>query len=183
MGDLVIGLFKYFARFVEKDVLKGVFVQPNQSRRAGYSEIETEVMLQADGDVIPAVRRYIVSLNRNFVSECIKNVKGFILFVEYGPMSVDHDVNQGVQELLSVTVAFPFSDSNNDSVNEILLMNEGLEILDRIVRTMMRDQSELGFCSGRRLVSFPVEIDTVDPFKFHGCGGWRAVFSGVYTIV
>jgi hypothetical protein len=182
MNDSIINIFKYFARFVSKDALRPVFIQPDRSRMPGYAETEAEVMASPDTDVIPAIARYVVSVNENFVSGRIRNVKGFLLFVEYGKISVNHDVMEGVRQSLAVTVVHPFSDTNGDNLNEILLMNEALEILDRILRRMNERQHELSFCGGA-LLQWPAEIHPVEPALFYGCGGWSALFANSYTLL
>jgi hypothetical protein len=182
MNDSIIKLFTYFAKFVPREALTSVFIQPDRSRAAGYTEIETEIMSSPDTHVIPAIARYVVSVNENFVSERIKNLKGFALFVEYGKISVNHDSADGIRQSLALTVAHPFSDTNSDNLNEVLLMNEALEILDSILRTMNNEQHGLDFC-GYTLLKWPAELHPVDPVAFYGCGGWSATFTNSYTLL
>ena len=183
MNDLIINLFKYFSKFVEKDVLKKIFVQPNNSQKTGYAEIKSEILSQSDDSVIPGIEKYIISINENFVSERIKNSNGFILFIEYGKLSVNHDIENGVVEALAITVVRNFSDKNNDNLNEIIQMNQCLDILDRIIRQMGEEQGELDFCANAELITYPAEIQVVDPASFYGCGGWCAMFSNSNTIL
>ena len=182
MNDTIIRLFKYFARFVPKPVLSAVFIQPDSSRMAGYAEVETEIMTAPDTRVIPLIARFVVSVNDNFVSERIKNLNGFLLFVEYGKISVNHDRMDGIRQTLALTVAHPFSDANSDNLNEILLMNRALEILDRILRAINEEQHELDFCGGS-LLQWPAEIHPIDPIAMHGCGGWSVTFTNAFTIL
>ena len=180
--DLIIDLFKYYARFVPKNVLEKIFVQLAVTRFAGYDEIRTEVMAHPNTLVMPELDAFIVSVNENFVSERIKNSSGYILFVEYGPFTVDHTVTEGVQEAIAVSVVRNFSDSNNDSINELILMNKSWTLLDYILQTMGNEQNELGFCDGA-LVSAPVKVAPVVPSSFYGCGGWSAQFKKINTIL
>ena len=182
MNDTIIQLFKYFARFVSKEALSSIFIQPDPSRMAGYAEVETEIMTAPDTRVIPAITRYVVSVNENFVAERIKNLHVFLLFLEYGKITLDHDRMDGIRQTLALTLAHPFSDTNSDNLNEILLMNQALEILDRILRTMNEEQHELDFCGGS-LLKWPAEIQPVDPVAMHGCGGWSATFTNAYTLL
>lgn len=183
MNELIINLFKYFAKFVPKDVLQDVFLQPLTSRKAGYDDIEAEVLALDQTKVIPDIEKFIVSINENYVSERIKNSKGFVLFVEYGKLSVDHTVEKGIIESLAVSIVHPFSDNNNDNLNEIILMNQCLEILDQILRQMAFEQEDLDFCTSAQLISYPTEIQVVDPLNFYGCGGWCAMFTNANTLL
>ncbi|HCC51111.1 MAG TPA: hypothetical protein DEQ30_02905 [Porphyromonadaceae bacterium] len=180
--DLIIELFKYYAKFVPKDVLKKIFVQPASSRFPGYDEIRTEIMSLPDGQVLPDFDTFVVSLNDNFVSERMKGSKEFVLFVEYGSFSVDHSITEGAKENLAVAVVRKFSDSNSDNVNEIIHMNKCFVLLDTILGAMGDEQNTLDFCDGS-LVEFPAELYPVDPALFHGCGGWVAKFKKVNTIL
>jgi hypothetical protein len=142
--DFIIKLFRYFSRFVPAGVLREIMIQPDGSRFPGYSEIEAEVLADpADPTLnvrIPDIEKFMLSINENFVSERIKNAKGYILFVEYGKISADFDRANGVKESIAVTVAHNFSDANHDNLNEVLLMNRCLGILMLILRQMSADQ-------------------------------------------
>ena len=180
--DLIIDIFKYYARFVPKSVLEKIFVQPAASRLTGYDMIRAEVLAQPTAREIPGIDAYIVSINENFVSERIRNAAGFILFVEYGVLSVDHTVTEGVQQSLAVSVVRNFSDANSDNLNEIILMNRCLVMLDTILQAMNDEQNELDFCDGS-LVAWPVKTEPVDPALFYGCGGWVAKFKKINTVL
>ena len=183
MNDLIITLFKYFSKFVPKETLKRAFIQPDSSKKTGYDEIETEVLSQDENSVIKDIETFVVSINESFISGRMKNSKGIILFVEYGKLSVSHDIPKGVIQSLAVTVAYNFSDNNNDNLNETIHMNECLEILDRILRQMGDEQGELDFCPDAELITYPAEIQVVDPASFYECGGWCAMFNNANTIL
>jgi len=181
MNELIIELFKYFARFVPKKALEEIFIQPTSSRKTGYDQIKTEILSLPDDNVIVDIEKFVVSANENFVSDKIKNAQGVILFIEYGRVDVDHHIIKGIRESLAVTVACDFSTKNHDNLNEILLMNRCLEILDRIIRRMGVDQQDLDFCAEAELISEPVEIHIVEPASFYGFGGWCAMFQNAKT--
>ena len=181
--DFIISLYKYFSRFVPKEVLKKMLIQPEKSRRTGYSEIEAELLALPDTDIIPEFETFVVSINEKFISERVRNNKGFILFVEYGKISAEYGTVKGIQESLAITVAHHFSDNNNDNLNEILLMNQCLNILNKIIQTMISQQEELDSCADQKLITFPVDIQVVDPVSFYGNGGWCAMFNNANTIL
>ena len=182
--DLIIKLLRYFSRFVPTEVLKETMIQPERSRLPGYSEIQAEILAEPVWDIrIPEIEKFVLSINEKFVSERIKNSKGFILFVEYGNFSADFLRANGVKESIAVIVAHNFSDTNNDNLNEVVLMNRCLEILLSIIRQMIADQGQLDFCSSIDLITMPVDIQVVDPVMFYGCGGWCAMFQNSTTIL
>jgi len=181
--DLIIDLFKYYSRFVPKEALKKIFIQPEQTRKNGYPEIETEVLSFPGTNVIEEIGTFIVSVNEDFLSERMKNAARFILFVEYGKFSITHGISNGALESLSITVAHNLSKNNNDNLNEIILMNDCFKILDTIIRQMKEDQEMLDFCGDSELIKYPVEYQVVDPVVFYGCGGWAAMFQNSNTIL
>lgn len=183
MNGTIINILTYFSRFVSKDLLEQIFIQPDGSKKQGYDEVKAEIFSLPDEIVIPEIGKFIVSINENFVSERIKNSNQFILFVEYGKFDVNHETIKGVVESLAVTVAHNLSDTNNDNLNELLLMDSCLGILDRIICRMLTEQQDLGFCQNSELVTSPVEYQVVDPKRFYGCGGWCAIFTNANTLI
>lgn len=180
MKDLTLDLYKYFSKFVPAEVLQKSFVQSENSRLPGYAEITAEV-LNYSASRKPEIDTFVVSINEKFVSDKMKNSKEFILFVEYGKISYTPDVDKGVAEHIAITVAHNISDKNTDNLNELLIMNRCFDILKDIIDTMHAEQSELEFCSGQQLVTYPVEFSVVEPEMFYGCGGWAAIFKTAKT--
>jgi hypothetical protein len=183
MNDLIINLFKYFSKFVPKEVLGSIFIQPDRSKKTGYDEIMTEVLSYPNDWVIQGFDTFVVSINKNYLSERVKNSNAFILYVEYGDFEYDNEVEKGVKEVLMITVAHDISNKNNDNLNEIILMNQCFNLLTRIIQTMRDDQGQLDFCANAELITYPVEIVAVDPVKFYDRGGWCAMFINANTIV
>ena len=185
--DLIIKLFRYFSRYVPIPVLREILIQPERSRFAGYSEIEAEILSDPSDPTlnirIPEIEKFVLSINENFISERIKNAKGYILFVEYGKIAADFQRANGVSQSIAVTVAHNFSDAGHDNLNEVLLMNRCLDLLMIILRQMNADQGQLDFCSSIELITMPVDIHPVDPVSFYGCGGWSAMFKNTTTIL
>ena len=182
--DLIIKLFRYFSRFVPLKVLKEIMIQPEHSRLSGYSEINAEILADLEPEVrIPEIEKFVFSSNEKFVSERIKNSKGIILFVEYGNIAANFKIANGVKESIFVTVAHNFSNTNNDNLNEVILMNRCLDILMSILQQMIADEGQLDFCLSIELITMPVDIQVVDPSVFYGCGGWAAIFQNSTTLI
>ena len=180
--DLIIDILKYYSKFIPKEVLKRIFIQPAKSRDQGYNEIMAEILASPDAQVLPDFDTFVVSQNENFVSERMKNSKKYALFVEYGSFSVNHGIEYGVKENLAVAVVHNFSDNNNDFVNETIHMNNCFRLLNEILITMGDEQAELDFC-GASLVDPPIDIQPIEPAAFYGCGGWMAKFTKQNTIL
>ncbi|KAA6348500.1 hypothetical protein EZS27_004100 [termite gut metagenome] len=183
MDSPIISLFEYFAHFVPKSVLQKIFIQPRGSRPACYDAIEAEILASSSRDVLPEIGAYIVSMNENFVSEHIKNVNEYILFVEYGNFHANYETSRGIRESLAITVAHSFSHTNADNLSEILWRQQCCYLLQKIIDAMHRDQNTVEFCTNTLLVDNHSDIQVVSPVNFYGCGGWSAMFNNANTEV
>jgi len=185
--DLIIKLFRYFSRFVPVPVLKEIMIQPDQSQKSGYAEIQSEILLEPSDPLLNVrileIEKFVFSINEKFVSDRIKNSKSFILFVEYGNIAANFLKANGVNQSIAITVAHNFSNTNNDNLNEVLRMNRCLEILLLIIRQMIADMGKIDYCASLKLITMPVDIQVVDPSSFYGCGGWCAMFQNSTTFV
>lgn len=179
--DYIKSLLHYYSKFVPKTLLADNYRQPSQSRLDGYNELYTEISTRGDEDVISGIGTFIVSANRKYVMDKVKNSKGYVLFVEYGQFSYDPDATFGISEKIGITVARDYNIANNDNMNETLLMNECFNMLDQILSCMQADQDELNACGLGRLIEFPAEIYPVDPETFSDRSGWTALFSNKKT--
>jgi hypothetical protein len=181
--DIIIELLKYYAKFVSKEVLRKNFIQPSATKKPSYDELRNEILAQSDLDVISELNQFIFSVNRKYVSDRVKNSKGFILFVEYGEIDFTPDVEHGVAGKIGITVAHELTISDNDLVNENLLMNAAYNILLQILFTMQSDMSNPDYCPIKTLIDFPAKITPVEPQLFYDCGGWSAIFEYSNTIL
>ncbi|MDU1892840.1 MAG: hypothetical protein E6767_19340 [Dysgonomonas sp.] len=173
--EVLITLFKYYAQFVPKPVLKKMFVK-SRKRLAGYGEISAEVLAAPGELIIPDIDAFIFSANEDFLTKKMKNTKGTVLYVEYGAFSYSPNKSLGVREKLALHVAYPYSATNNDNLNEMLLMDKMYKVLTSILDQMEKDQRSENFCGNSKLIEFPAEVVVIDPAMFHGRTGWMAIF-------
>lgn len=173
--EILIALFKYYARFIPKPVLKKMFVQAKK-QIAGYSEVAAEILAAPDDRVIEGIDAFVFSSNEEFLSKKMKNSDETVLYVEYGALSYTPNQVHGVREKLALHVAYPYAASNNDNLNEMLLMDKMYRILTGILDRMEQDQNELNFCGNSHLIHFPAEIVVIEPKLFFDRTGWMAIF-------
>jgi len=175
--DYILELYKYFSKFVPKKTLTPSFKKPAKPK-PGYDEFKTEVLAQPDTFVLPDIGTFVVSADIDRVSDRIKNSTGVVLFVEYGKTSLDpNNSSEGVEENLSVTIVESCEFTNNDNLNEALIINNCLNLLIQILDQMQADQTELDSCGESSLVQFPVDIIPVDRKTFFDRAGWSAQFN------
>lgn len=173
--EILVTLFKYFACFVPKPVLKKMFVKSGR-QMPGYAEIAAEVLATPGDRVIQDIDAFVFSANEDFLTKKMKNQKGTVLYIEYGAFSYSPNRELGVKEKLALHVAYPYSATNNDNLNEMLIMDRMYRILTSILDRMEADQNTLGFCGNSKLIEFPAEIVAIDPALFYNRTGWMGIF-------
>jgi hypothetical protein len=182
--DTLIKFILYYAKFVPREVLGKLFVQPGATQQPGYPELQNTMLSLPQQHVIPEIRNFVFSLNTKFLSDLIRDAKGFILFVEYGNIPGFTPVAQnGVRETVAITVAHEFNIANNDAINETLLMNRTYNILIKILETMYTDMKKPEDCPAGTLINFPARITPAETQLFFDRCGWSAVFERSTSIV
>ncbi len=181
--NYITSIFKYFSKFIPKSVLTDIFRQPSASQLPGYAELMAEILAFPDNNRIPSIGAFIVSANEKFVSDKVSNAKGILLYIEYGSLSFDPGIPNGITEKLALSVVREYNIANSDNLNEALLMNECNNILSGILTTLQADQEALDFCGNHQLIKFPAEILPVQPQSFYDRSGWCAFFDNSTTLL
>jgi hypothetical protein len=175
--DILLQFILYYSKFVPKPVLSKLFVQPASTQYAGYSELQAGMLATPSTAIIPEIENFIFSLNTKYVSDSIRDAKGFLLFVEYGEvLSFTPVIADGVRERIGITVAHETNIANSDSINETLLMNQAYNILVKMLLTMYRDTKNPDNCPVDTIIDFPAKIYPVESQYFFDHCGWSAVF-------
>jgi len=174
--DYIIDLYKYYSKFVPKQILTDTFKQTNETKNSGYDELVAEMLSQPDTSVINQVETFVVSTNNDFVADRISNSKGITLLVEYGSFDFNPIITGGITEAIGISVCMEYNMSNNDNLNEALIMNRCNNMLNAILEQMNADQSELESCSPFSLIKFPAKIHAIEAKSFFGRIGWTALF-------
>jgi hypothetical protein len=181
--DILLQFILYYSKFVPRPVLERLFDQPASTQWTGYSELQAEMLALPAISIIPEIENFIFSLNEKYVSDSIKDSKGFLLFIEYGEATFTPIIEKGVCEKIGITVAREFNIANNDSINETLLMNQAYNILIRILGAMYNDQKNPKFCPINSLIDWPAKIQPVDTKFFFDHCGWSAIFERSNTVI
>lgn len=174
--DFLRDLFIYFARFIPKKVLIDSAVQLKNSRPKGYDELIAELKALPDDRIIPDIDTFVFSINEKYLSDKIKQNKDTVLFVEYSNISVPEGNVKDISQNIYITVAGEITISNNDMYAENLKMIKYLNILSKIIGYMDEDQRENNWCSSRKIIVYPANIQVVDPRMFYDRGGWSVEF-------
>jgi hypothetical protein len=167
--DNTLELFKYFARFVPREVLADSFVQPDASSAAGYSETAQDTVNQPSGVTVADIHKYVFSADPEFVFDKLKNADGLFLFVEYGSATLD---SLSVTQRIAVSIAAETNKKNMDSLNEVILMNRCKNILLFILDKLKQDIDGDCFMCGE--IAGNIELVPVEPSSLKGWSGWAA---------
>lgn len=174
--DYIIKIFKYFARFVPTATLQDALRQPSHSAIDGYNAAKAEI-LQPSVLQIADIDTYVCSAHPGFVADRIKNAKGLILFVEYGGIGFNPVGERGVSKNLGITIAHDYNHSNNDNLNEALLMNRCNNILNQILAQIEADQHLSNGCTVMGMANFPAQCSPINAEEFFGRYGWTATLT------
>lgn len=174
---IVLDIFRYFAAFVPKEVLRRTFRVPADGR---YREVMGEV-LAADSDREQhGLTDYIFGTDVEKLTTVISSVTGIYLFVEYDRVS--STINSATDRKddrihVAVTVACPVPDSA-DLVSCAVIQDRCLEILSSI-RRFMREDDDLR--RGIAWMDYPATLTVFSSKALASSQGWSMEFD-IYGI-
>lgn len=175
-SQYVRSLMTYFAGFVSVDAINKLGKLPKNARLPEYDALISELQ-KVEKKANTGISNYIFSINEKYLSDNVKAMSGKLLFVEYGNITLQGQVVTHAEVDLAITVASEFTVSNNDIINETLMMENNLATLNTILETMQQEQDSLEACPAIKLLEFPATIIPVSPSTFYDHGGWCAMFS------
>ena len=172
----ILALYTYFAKFVTQEVRNKQVIKKSLSKQNDYAGFAQELEDIPETDAIAEIEDYIFSINANYVSNVVRNSKGYLLFVEYGIVDIDKEAgNDRSQMVVAISVAHEVASSNSDMLEEILISQSCFDILKKILDKMYEDYESPESCQEMEFVEYPVEFYPIMPTEFFGRGGWTAM--------
>lgn len=170
-SQYVRSLMTYFAGFVSADAINKLGKLPKNARFPEYDALISELQ-KVEKKASTEISNYIFSINEKYLSDNVKAMRGKLLFVEYGNITLQGNVVTNAEVDLSITIASEFTVSKNDIVNKTLMIENNLATLNTIFSIMQHEQESLDACSAIKLYKFPATIIPVSPSIFYEQGGW-----------
>jgi hypothetical protein len=176
-ADLILDIFKYFAKFPDHIKVMANFANRN-SKFPGYTDFYNAVNSLTVKNLMPEIKDFIVSISDEKVLAKMRNMNDYFLYIEYGDVSETLQVAGIIRDeqiKLAITVGYKYSDTNNDYIEESLAMNECLKKI-KAIETVMNDDNA-GVCPFKKYIIFPATTLPIDPSRMGGCLGWVSTFT------
>lgn len=169
---IILDIFKYFARFPQKENVLKVFTN-GKSSLSGYALLKEYVTSMTDHSRINNLTGFIFGSDQDSIKMQIDKINGYLLFVEYGEINAGTDQRNSIKNNWKMAFTIMGKQSTDaDPVEVAIHAEETLSIARSILSMMIVDQSE---CSWLKELSKSYYLA---PFDHKGwfCHGWSVVF-------
>ncbi len=173
---LITDIIKYFAKFPDTTGIMKNFSR-TAGRETGYDTLKAYFQ-SLTSPLLPEIKDYVFGSDEDIVTERIRTMKDYFLFVEYGRISLAAPDNLRVRNgsfFLAFTVAKPFNMPGRDPAEEMIISDTCLDLVIQILQTI-KDDDDIK-CIKTRLMDSAVEISPVVPEMFYQNIGWVATFT------
>lgn len=171
----IIDVIKYFAKFPNKQgVLKNFKRTTNASDE--YSELKNYITDLPD-PLMPEITELVVSTDEKAVSERIRNIDNYFMFLEYGQLQGDYPDRMRIRKVsfnLAVYVCFHDNSRGIDSMEEAIIMDSCLQRVFQLAKLMISDDNEILIHS--RFAESVLNFSPVEPSLMYGSIGWGLTF-------
>jgi hypothetical protein len=173
---ILTDIIKYFAKFPDTTGIMKNFSRTT-SQEAGYDTLKT-YMSGLTSPLLPQIKDYIFGQDETIVTNRVRTMKDYFLFVEYGRIQIsapDHVRVRDGSLFLAFTVAKPFNNAGRDSAEELIISDACLDLVMQILQTI-KDDDEVT-CPINRYLDSTIELSPVIPELFYQNIGWVVTFS------
>jgi hypothetical protein len=173
-------IIKYFAKFPDKAGVLKNFARTVE-KVDGYDEIKAYVNALGD-PLLPDIKGFVFGHDDTIVTERIRNMKDYFMFIEYGMIKAaqpDKIMVRYTDIALALTIAIPFNDSGRDPVEQIIISDNCLTMVQSVLDTINADDSAI--CPIHRYLESRLDITPIIPELFYGNIGWVVTFNSQLT--
>lgn len=137
---MILELFKYFARYSQKDGVISIFAN-GASCLSGYNALLDYVKALPD-PLLPDIEHLVFGQSLDTVKNRVANITGTYLFVDYGEFSASRNARNSIldHQKIAVTVATKLQDSS-DMMEEAVVSDSTLTILTALLRYLVVDSN------------------------------------------
>lgn len=171
----LIDVVKYFAKFPNRaGVLKNF--KRSAATSEEYSELKEYITALPD-PLMPDISELIVSTNEKEVSERIRNIDNYFMFLEYGQLQGDFPDRMRIRKVsfnLAVYVCYHDNGRGIDSMEEAIIMDNCLQKVFQLAKLMIADDNEILIHS--RFAESVLNFSPVEPSLMYGSIGWGLTF-------
>lgn len=171
---LITDIIKYFAKFPD-GILKNF--SRTTSQETGYDTLKAYFQ-GITSPAIPEIKDFVFGTDETIVTNRLRNMKDFFLFVEYGRISISVPDKVRVRNgslYLAFTVAKPFNNAGRDPAEELIISDQCLDLVIQILQAIETDDDAA--CVRGRYIDSAIDITPVVPEMFYQNIGWVVTFS------
>ncbi|MBV5334181.1 MAG: hypothetical protein JZU49_00055 [Sulfuricurvum sp.] len=171
----LIDVVKYFAKFPNRaGVLKNF--KRSSATSEEYSELKEYITALPD-PLMPDITELIVSTNEKEVSDRIRNIDNYFMFLEYGQLQGDFPDRMRIRKVsfnLAVYVCYHDNGRGIDSMEEAIIMDNCLQKVFQLAKLMIASDNEILIHS--RFAESVLNFSPVEPSLMYGSIGWGLTF-------
>lgn len=170
----IIEVIKYFAKFPDKlgvlENFKTVSADPK------YTGLKNHITALPD-PLLPEIKDFVIGADETKVSERIRNIENYFLFLEYGPINANPPDKVRIRDIrfnLAVHVCYHSNRRNTDPMEEAVIMDNCLEKAFFIAKQMIADDNLI--IPHARFVESAISFAPVEPAFLYQSIGWSLSF-------
>ena len=172
----LLDTIKYFAKFPKREGILKCF-SGNGADLEEYTDFKNFITNLEGNGLMPEIEDFVISINEKEVGNRVKNINGYFLFIEYAGINgspLNEAKNRSIDFQLAIMVAHHWNRSALDSMSEAIIMDNCLNYLVQISKTMQLDDKLI--CANRRLMDGAIRFQPVEPELLYQSIGWELSF-------
>ena len=173
----LVDTVKYFAKFPLRSGVLKCFADDN-STVPGYSDLKNYITALPQNGLFPDIKNFIISIDEKKISDQIKSMDGFFMYLEYAGIigtALDNLRNRDVDFKWAIIIGYNWNGRSNDSMAEILIMDRIIEIINQIAIIIKQDDAQT--CANKRLLDSAFNLTPIPPYLLYQNHGWELSFS------
>ncbi|HET6558065.1 MAG TPA: hypothetical protein VFG54_12170 [Prolixibacteraceae bacterium] len=171
----LIEVIKYLSKFPSREgVLKNF--KRNTSTMEGYSDLMGYIAALPPA-IMPEIKDFVVGTSEKDISERIRNLDNYFMFLEYGQIMGDYPDRMRIRKVsfnLAVYICYHDNSRNIDSMEEAIIMDNCLQYAIRLAKHMIADDNEL--IPHLRFAESVLNFSPVEPALMYQSIGWGLTF-------
>lgn len=173
---MILQLFKYFARYPQKEGVLSMFTNGGSSVFPQYAELLAYVKELSDVPLIPEIENFVFGQSYDFVKRRVDAITGNYLFIDFGEFTSSRDVRNSIsdQQKIAATVAMKMPEAAD--IIEIAIASEvTLSLLAALRKRLIQDSKSEDFSWMDKMSDKHDIIPFVSP-EFKSIG-WTLMFT------
>lgn len=173
---MILQLFKYFARYPQKEGVLSMFANGDSSLFPQYAKLLAYIRELPDVSLVPEIENFVFGQSYDFVKQRVDAITGNYLFIDFGEFSSSRDSKNSIseQQKIAATVAMKIPDAA-DIVETAIASEVTLSLLAALRKHLIRESISEDFPWMEKISDKHDIIPFVSP-EFKSIG-WTLMFT------